>query len=206
MAASHTAETGIVPPHESCRLGALTREDRNMQATQLDPDVEAHLRAADLTYDHVGGTSGVLPDGYNHLDRQMVIGLGTAKFDDAAQALLGWQMHLRSGVKVSTSSTTAKRDAVVMLGIGAGPFTLSAPCRVVYVVDEPDRQGFAYGTLAGHPESGEEAFVMEKADDDTVSFRITAFSTPASHLARYAGPLGRLAQRRMTARYFRSLA
>ena len=27
-----------------------------------------------------------------------------------------------------------------------------APCRVVYVVDEPDRRGFAYGTLPGHPE------------------------------------------------------
>jgi uncharacterized protein (UPF0548 family) len=177
-----------------------------MRPTQLDPDVEAHLRAADLTYDHVGGTSGVLPDGYHYLNRQMIIGLGTAKFDDAARALLGWQMHVRSGLQVWTSSATAKRDAVVMLCIVAGPLTVSAPCRVVYVVDEPDRQGFAYGTLPGHPESGEEAFVIERADDDTVSLSITAFSTPASHLAKFAGPLGRLAQRRMTVRYFRSLA
>jgi uncharacterized protein (UPF0548 family) len=177
-----------------------------MQATQLDPHVEADLSAADLTYDHVGATSGVMPRGYHHLNRQMIIGLGTAQFEDAAQALLGWQMHLRSGLQVSTSSAAAKRDAVVMLGIGAGPFTLSAPCRVVYVLDEPDRQGFAYGTLPGHPESGEEAFVIERAEDDTVSFSITAFSTPASRLAKFAGPLGRLAQRRMTARYFRSLA
>ena len=177
-----------------------------MQATRLDPDVEADLSAADLTYDHVGATSGVMPHGYHHLNREMIIGLGRAQFEDAAQALLGWQMHLRSGLQVSTSSAAAKRDAVVMLGIGAGPFTLSAPCRVVYVLDEPDRQGFAYGTLPGHPESGEEAFVIERADDDTVSFSITAFSTPASHLAKFAGPIGRLAQRRMTARYFRSLA
>ena len=35
-----------------------------------------------------------------------------------------------------------------------------APCRVVYVVDEPDRRGFAYGTLPGHAESGEERFVV----------------------------------------------
>jgi len=177
-----------------------------MQATQLDPDVEAHLRAADLTYDQVGGTSGVLPHGYHHLNRKMIIGLGTARFEDAARALLGWQMHLRSGLQVSTSSGTARRDAVVMLGIGAGPVTLSAPCRVVYVLDEPDRQGFAYGTLPGHPESGEEAFVIARAEDDTVSFSITAFSIPASHFAKFAGPLGRLAQRRMTSRYFRSLA
>ena len=55
-----------------------------MQLTQLDPDVEAHLREADLTYDHVGGTLGVLPDGYHHLIRRMIIGGGTAKFNDAA--------------------------------------------------------------------------------------------------------------------------
>jgi uncharacterized protein (UPF0548 family) len=181
-------------------------EDLHMRATQLDPDVEAHLRAADLTYDHVGRTSGMLPDGYHYLNRQMVIGLGTAQFDDAADALLGWQMHLRSGLRVCASSATAKDDAVVMLGIGVGPFTLNAPCRVVYVIDEPNRQGFAYGTLPGHPESGEEAFVIERADDDTVCLSITAFSTPASGLARLAGPLGGLARRRMTSRYLRSLA
>jgi uncharacterized protein (UPF0548 family) len=177
-----------------------------MEVTQLDPDVEAHLRAADLTYDHVGRTSGVLPEGFHHLNRQMIIGLGTACFADAARALFGWQVHLHSGLRVATSSARVSHDGVVVLGSGAGPFTLSAPCRVVYIIDEPDRQGFAYGTLPGHPESGEEAFVIERADDDTVSFRITAFSTPASDLAKLAGPLGRFAQRRMTSRYFRSLA
>lgn len=177
-----------------------------MEVTRLDPDVEAHLRAADLTYSHVGRTSGVLPDGFHHLSRQMIIGLGTARFADAAQALLGWQVHLRSGLRVATSSMTVSHDAVVMLGIGAGPFTLHAPCRVVSIIDEPDRQGFVYGTLPGHPESGEETLVIERADDDTVSFRITAFSRPASDLAKLAGPLGRLGQRRMTSRYSRSLA
>lgn len=177
-----------------------------MQATQLDPDVEAHLRAANLSYDHVGRTSGVLPDGFHHLSRRVTIGRGTARFADAAQALFGWQVHLRSGLRVATSSARVMQGAVVMLGIGAGPFMLSAPCRVVYVIDEPDRQGFAYGTLPGHPESGEEAFVIERAVDDTVSFRITAFSTPASDLAKLAGPLGRFAQGRMTSRYLRSLA
>jgi uncharacterized protein (UPF0548 family) len=126
-----------------------------MEVTQLDPDVEAHLRAADLTYDHVGRTSGVLPDGFHHLNRQVIIGLGTPRFADAAQALFSWQVHLRSGLRVATSSARVRHDAVVMLGIGAGPFTVSASCRVVYIIDEPDRQGFAYGTLPGHPESGE---------------------------------------------------
>jgi uncharacterized protein (UPF0548 family) len=75
----------------------------------------------------------------------------------------------------------------------------------VYAVDEPRRRGFAYGTLPGHPENGEEAFVIEHHDDDAVSFTITAFSRPATRLARIAGPLGRIAQRRITARYLRSI-
>jgi uncharacterized protein (UPF0548 family) len=36
------------------------------------------------------------------------------------------------------------------------------------VVDEPDRIGFAYGTTAHGPESGEESFILEHRDDDTV--------------------------------------
>ena len=49
-----------------------------MQATQLDKEIEARLRAAELTYDHVGSTAGVLPSGYHHLTRQQVIGRGAA--------------------------------------------------------------------------------------------------------------------------------
>jgi len=86
-----------------------------------------------------------------------------------------------------------------------GSLRLRAPCRVVYVVDEPRRRGFAYGTLAGHQESGEEAFMIEHHDDDSVSFKVTAFSRPATRLAKIAGPLGAVVQRRITARYLRSL-
>jgi uncharacterized protein (UPF0548 family) len=95
--------------------------------------------------------------------------------------------------------------AVVILGLGIGPLRLRAPWRVVYVVDEPRRRGFAYGTLAGHPESGEEAFMIEHHDDDTVSFAVTAFSRPATRLAKIAGPVGVVVQRQVTARYLRSL-
>jgi len=181
-------------------------EDELMRPTQLDPDSEAQLRAAELTYDQVGRTSGVLPAGYHHVNRRTVLGRGAARFTDAAGLLMGWQMQLRSGLQVSSSSPTVAPDVVVLLGIPAGPFRLGFPCRVVYVVDQPDRQGFAYGTLPGHPESGEEAFVIERADDESVSLYITAFSRPASPLARLAGPIGQLAQRKVIDRYLRSLA
>lgn len=94
----------------------------------------------------------------------------------------------------------------MLLGVGAGPISVRVPCRVVYVTDEPARRGFAYGTLPGHPESGEEAFVIDRRRDGTVTFTITAFSRPATLLARMAGPIGRAIQDHITARYLRSLA
>ncbi len=72
--------------------------------------------------------------------------------------------------------------------MGAGPVRITAPCRVVYTVNEPDRQGFACGTLPGHPECGEEAFLVERDDDGAVTFAITAFSRPATLRAKGLRP------------------
>ena len=80
------------------------------------------------------------------------------------------------------------------------------PCRVVYILMSRTGRASPTATLPDHPESGEQAFVTERADDDIISFSITIFSRPASDLAKLAGPFARLAQRRMTARYLRSLA
>ena len=87
-----------------------------------------------------------------------------------------------------------------------GRLGLRAPVRVVYVVDEPARRGFAYGTLPGHPESGEEAFVVEISEGGSIVLTITAFSRPATRLARAAGVLGRRVQSRITDRYLSALA
>ena len=79
------------------------------------------------------------------------------------------------------------------------------PARVVYVIDEPDRKGFAYGTLPGHPERGEEAFVVERRADDSVWLIIRAFSRPSSALFWAAYPALRMMQAIFTARYERAL-
>ena len=86
-----------------------------------------------------------------------------------------------------------------------GPFTVDAPVRVVYVIDEPGRLGFAYGTMAGHPASGEESFVVEKREDDSVWLIIRAFSRPGTWFYRLGWPLVRRQQSKITARYLRAL-
>lgn len=91
------------------------------------------------------------------------------------------------------------------LTIHARPFTVKAPVRVVYVIDEPTRVGFAYGTMAGHPESGEESFIVDKRDDDSVWLSIRAFSRPSTWKYRLVWPFLRLQQNRYTKLYLKAL-
>jgi uncharacterized protein (UPF0548 family) len=177
-----------------------------MDLTELPGDVRDRLAAAELTYHEVGATAGDLPAGYNQLSRSATIGHGRQAFAAASEAVRHWQVQRRAGLRVAASSPSVAANATLILGPGIGPLRLLAPCRVVYVVEEPRRSGFAYGTLAGHPESGEEAFIVEHQRTDAVTFTITAFSKPATLLAKIAGPLGGITQRQITSRYLRTLA
>jgi uncharacterized protein (UPF0548 family) len=171
----------------------------------MSAQLASRLASAGLTYADVGATQGALPSGYHHLRGSRVIGSGPDDFAAAASALLAWQVHLRAGLRVTTSAAFAEPGAVVLLGAGVGPLRVRAPCRVVYTVTESRRRGFAYGTLPGHPERGEEAFMIEQGDDGSVVFSVTAFSRPASVAARAAGPLGYFVQRHVTRRYLEAL-
>ncbi len=176
-----------------------------MPLTALPTEVAARLRGAEFTYSEVGLTAGDLPRGYRHLRCTRLIGTGPEVFATAAGNLLHWQVHLRAGLCVSPSSATAEPGTVVLLGLRAGPIQITAPCRVVYVVNGLSRQGFAYGTLPGHPERGEQAFLIERQHDGTVSFTITAFSKPGTRLTAVAGPVGQAIQRRIIRRFLRAL-
>ena len=79
-----------------------------------------------------------------------------------------------------------------------------AATRVVYVTADPDKRGFAYGTLPQHPEQGEEAFHVIR-DGARVIFRVTAFSRPRHPLARVGAPVTRLIQLRMIKAYARAM-
>lgn len=157
-----------------------------------------------LTYPEVGGTAGPLPPGYHHLRRSRVVGHGRARFEQAAEALMTWQVQRGAGLAVASTADRAAPGVEVRVRLGVGPLAVSAPCRVVYVVDEPDRRGWAYGTLPGHPESGEELFVVRLVGDE-VRFEVVAFSRPARWFSRAGGPVARLVQRAMTERYLRTL-
>ncbi len=82
---------------------------------------------------------------------------------------------------------------------------VTAAARIVYVVDEPNRYGFAYGTLPHHPVAGEEAFLVEQDDRGNVNFVIEVFSRPRHPLARLGKPVSRLVQKRTTRKYLQGM-
>jgi uncharacterized protein (UPF0548 family) len=114
-------------------------------------------------------------------------------------------MHVRSGLSTFPSGQLLAVDCTVLVAVRKGPLAIVAPCRVVYVIEEVDRFGFAYGTLPGHPEQGEESFVVERSEDGVVRFAVTAFSRPQELLVRLAGPIPRLIQKRATGAYLRAM-
>jgi uncharacterized protein (UPF0548 family) len=171
-----------------------------------DRQLLERLAGLALTYPEVGATAGErLPDGYHTLRRSIVLGTGPEVFDRAADGLLSWELHRRVGFQVVADSPTAVPGSHVALLVGRRPLALVVPCRVVYTLDEPHRRGFGYGTLPGHPESGEEAFVVSRDDDEQVSFTVRAFSRPGTRWAQLGGPAGRLGQRLVTVRYLTTL-
>jgi uncharacterized protein (UPF0548 family) len=170
----------------------------------LDAATVASLVDEPFTYAEVGQTRGPAPVGFESFTRSATLPVG-ADFRSAARALFGWQVQARAGLQVAASSMTVEPAAVVIMRLGLGRLSLRIPCRVVYVIDEPLQVGFAYGTLPGHPESGEESFVLRHDADDRVRLIITAFSRPSTRLAKLGGPASRRFQHAMTSRYLRAL-
>jgi uncharacterized protein (UPF0548 family) len=153
---------------------------------------------SEFTYPEIGATRrpGELPPpGYHLLRVRTRVGRGAQEFAAAGRAVLGWRMHRAVGVRMDATAATAAPGVRVVVGVGAGPLRLTAPCEVVWTADDRHRAGFAYGTLPGHPECGEESFVVELEPDGTVWLTVTAFSRPAAWYTRAAGPLARAVQR-----------
>lgn len=165
------------------------------------------VRSSDLaglpfTYAEVGATAGPPPPGYHYLHDSAVIGHGRARFAEAAEKVMRWGMQRGAGLHVDATTEVAAVGSEVVVGLGP----VRAPCRVVYVVDEPDRRGFAYGTLPGHAESGEELFAVRfDPSDDSVHAEVSAFSRPGTWWSRLAGPVTSVLQRVVSKRYLRAL-
>ncbi len=163
-----------------------------LQAT-LTRSVTAEPGYPDLGATRAAALDGApLPAGWNHLHRSGPVGRGRGALDVAEECIRRWEMHRGAGLTVAATADRAAVGVTMVSGIGVGPLRLAAPCRVLWTTDDaghPDVRGFGYGTLPGHPETGEEAFVARLGEDGVVRMTVLAFSRPGPWYVRLAGPV-----------------
>ncbi len=118
------------------------------------------------------------PAGHARLEAVAELGAGRRIWERVAEALMGWELHREARMVVVTDRAAASPGCTIVNAGPFGPVAVLAPCRVVEVIDEPRRRGFAYGTLPGHPLVGEEQFTVELGDDTAARLRIRSCSRP----------------------------
>jgi uncharacterized protein (UPF0548 family) len=163
-----------------------------------DADLDALAARASTTAPTYAGDDGTAA-AYRNNRWSRVVNAGTT-WDEAKQALSAWRAHSGAGVRVRPGVAPTV-GGTVALAFRVGPVYVLAPCRVVATIEEADEFGFTYATLPGHPEQGEESFVLRRGPG--VEFHVTAVSRPADVLTRLGGPVAKLVQRRVTERYLR---
>lgn len=141
--------------------------------------------------------------GYRRWETSTVLGGGDALWRWATTEVLRWGVKTRSGFSVNPSGPVASGSRPVILAHAFG-LSVAEPVEVVDVVQTPERVGFAYRTLPGHPVSGEEAFIVHR-DGDTVLLTIRSLTRPAEELRwRLAYPGLLVAQKVARRRYLRA--
>jgi uncharacterized protein (UPF0548 family) len=150
-----------------------------------------------FSYSAVAATRDDAPPGYTVDYNRILIGRGRKQFNAARAAIDEWKMFdldwisllpQRPSVQVGTAV------AVVVRHLGFWSVNIS---RIVYVIDEESKYGFAYGTSLCHSEEGEERFLVEHdPTTDEVWYDLYAFSKPKHPLARIGYPIARYLQKR----------
>jgi uncharacterized protein (UPF0548 family) len=172
---------------------------RKPSAESIRPFLTAQAKLP-FTYSAVGATAETPPTGYVVDRTRIKLGEGEPAFQLAIAALRRWeQFHLGWVEAWSPDTPIQSGEVVAVMGRAIGLWWLNA-CRIVYVVDESGpitKFGFAYGTLPGHVESGEERFLIEwDRSENSVWYDILAFSRPNHFLTRLGHPVVRRTQKR----------
>ncbi len=141
-------------------------------------------------------TRGSAVDGYTVDHNRVQLGSGAQCFDAAVKAVRQWKMFDLGWVQLCFDNTPIERGSAVAVVVRHLGFWSMNACRIVYVIEEQQRYGFAYGTLAEHAEQGEERFLVEwDQRDDTVWYDLLAFSKPGP-MAKLGYPYTRRLQKK----------
>jgi uncharacterized protein (UPF0548 family) len=154
-------------------------------------------REESFSYAAVGSTRIGPPAGYAVDHNRVRLGYGADVFHRSMELLQCWRMFRLGWVELFQSDSPIEANVTVAVLIRHFGFWSLNACRIVYVIKEERRFGFAYGTLRDHAEQGEERFSIDwSADDDSVWYDILAFSRPRQWQARIAKPVTRMLQKK----------
>jgi uncharacterized protein (UPF0548 family) len=161
------------------------------------------------TYREVGATLGQLPVGYNIDHHRVQLGTSRETFEKAKTAFRNWQMFRLNWLEPCWPEHRIRQGkSVGTLAHLFGVWSVNV-CRIVSVIEETgdiEKFGFAYGTLPGHVECGEERFTVEwHHADDSVWYDLLAFSKPGLLLTWLSYPLVRRLQKRFAADSMQSM-
>jgi uncharacterized protein (UPF0548 family) len=156
-----------------------------------------------FSYPEVGASRGGAPPGYPINHHRGRLGAGLETYTRAIDAIRGWNMYDLPWTRLCWPDAPIRvGETVVVLARHAGFWSLN-PSRIIYLIDEEGpirRYGFAFGTLPGHAERGEERFTVEwRRTDDSVWYEVFAFAGPHHLLAKVGYPVMRLIQKRFAA-------
>ncbi len=168
-----------------------------------DTQIENFLaRQKDLpfSYKEVGASQTFIPSGYPINHHRVQLGNGADAFVRAKAAIQSWTMYKLSWTRLYPIDTPFAVGKVVCVVVNHGFCWSINPCRIIYVLEENGETegfGFAFGTLPGHSEEGEERFTVEwRHADNSVWFELLAFARPHHILAKIGFPFVGLFQRK----------
>lgn len=140
---------------------------------------------ASYTYEAVGATDAAMPPEFPQRTRQVDV----SDFAAAREALRQWHQYDLGWCEIAAPRPPIEEGRLVAtLARVWGLWTVNC-CRIVRVVDEPDRFGYTIGTLPLHSEVGEERFLLERDAHGRATFEIRSFSGPSWWLVRVAWPV-----------------
>ena len=144
----------------------------------------------------------------------MRVGTGADDFTSAKVFMRRWGHFQLGWSEVDSATGTGRGDDVCVCANVFGVW-IRNPLQIVYNEDGGgaaggvgggggggkcvERFSFAHGCLEGHLLAGEESFVLERREDDSVWYGVNTFSRPAHPLAFLGYPAVRLLQMRLGA-------
>ena len=153
-------------------------------------------REAGFSYAEPGATREGMMPGYRRKQERFELGRGAGAFARAREAVRQWRMFDVGWIELCGQRAPIDAGSTVAVVVRHFGFWSVNISRIVYAIDEPRCYGFAYGTLPEHAETGEERFLVDWEDDDSVWYEVLALSRERHVVAKLAFPLSRMLQAR----------